>query len=929
MNALDPARWAVLSPQIDELLALPSQQRSRRLDDIAAHAPVTAGDLRALLLAHDDASRVDFLSAPAASALRRVGATAGDALGAWTLVEAIGEGGMGSVWRARRSDGRFEGEAAVKLLRSGLFDAATQERFRREGAILARLRHPGIAQLLDAGITPQGQPYLVLELVRGEPLDRWCDARSLGVRQRVELFLQVLDAVAAAHGQLVIHRDLKPSNILVDESGRVKLLDFGIARLLPEPDAREQTALTLDGALALTPAFAAPEQFRHAALSMATDVFALGVVLYALLADAHPSALPAGSAAPDYMKAATEGRHVAASSAAPARRRELRGDLDTILAKACAAEPEARYASALALRDDLQRHLRNEPIAARAPTLTYRLGKLLRRRPLEATLLAAIVLAVPAGAHVQAAVLLSFGIGTGTALWQMGRARRQAAQARTEQQRAESVKEFIASTFSQAVPREGTGGVVTAADLLHSAHARVRDELRGQPLVAAELLTIIGDSFHQLGDIGLGARGAHRGGRALRAGVRPHASAHDAHPHRAGACTGGSRRLDAAEHMLPVLLSDLRSAMPASAADLVSALQHHSYALTKRGDAQAAIQALQDASAIAREHLSTIHRQTLSTRSLLGNTLATFGRDEEAIAVLQPAVEALREAPGTQRPNTDLARLEGFLASSMIAIGRLCEAEDLLRQVLSDQWALDGCDTIRNRYTRNMLALVRAQRGDLAEAIELQQQTLAAEARLAPTPTVDTGTMTAQLGEMLVEAGRFESGLAAIERAEAIVRDAGGAGQAYPALRRQVRRAHALLVAGQPEEALACATTVFDRAQTLQGWIAAVAMRVRVDALRELSRLDEAEEQLSTLLTLTSAPQISPLNRARALLAAAALRVAQGRAVDGAVFAEEALTLLAPSQVPESPLLKRAREMLRCCSEVAPPVGGLGTLPRS
>src|SRR5450432_4088130 len=177
MNALDPARWAVLSPQIDELLALPSQQRSRRLDDIAAHAPVTAGDLRALLLAHDDASRVDFLSAPAASALRRVGATAGDALGAWTLVEAIGEGGMGSVWRARRSDGRFEGEAAVKLLRNGLFDAAAQERFRREGAILARLRHPGIAQLLDAGVTARGQPYLVLELVRGERIDRWCEER--------------------------------------------------------------------------------------------------------------------------------------------------------------------------------------------------------------------------------------------------------------------------------------------------------------------------------------------------------------------------------------------------------------------------------------------------------------------------------------------------------------------------------------------------------------------------------------------------------------------------------------------------------------------------------------------------------------------------------------------------------------------------------
>jgi serine/threonine protein kinase len=270
MNAINPARWAVLSAHIDELLALPPPQRSRRLDDIAAHDPGTASELRVLLQSHEDASRLGFLAEPAASGVLPACAASGDVLAAWTLIEPIGEGGMGSVWRARRSDGRFEGEAAIKLLRSGLFDAATQERFRREGGILARLRHPGIAQLLDAGITSKGQPYLVLELVRGERLDHWCEARSLGVRHRVELFLQVLDAVAAAHGQLVIHRDLKPTNILVDDSGRVKLLDFGIARLLPEPGAIDQTALTLDGALALTPAYAAPEQFRHSALSMAT-----------------------------------------------------------------------------------------------------------------------------------------------------------------------------------------------------------------------------------------------------------------------------------------------------------------------------------------------------------------------------------------------------------------------------------------------------------------------------------------------------------------------------------------------------------------------------------------------------------------------------------------------------------------------------------
>ncbi|HEY4958560.1 MAG TPA: serine/threonine-protein kinase, partial [Caldimonas sp.] len=419
MNVLDPARWATLSPRIDELLDLAPAERERRLAAIAVADPAGADELRDLLGARDDASAAGFLSAAAVPGLVPAHVDASDPVGAWTLVELIGEGGMGSVWRARRSDGRFEGEAAVKLLRSGLFDATAQERFRREGAILARLRQPGIAQLLDAGVTPRGQPYLVLELVDGERIDRWCAARLLGVRPRVELFLQVLDAVAAAHGQLVIHRDLKPSNILVDAAGRVRLLDFGIAHLLPGQDEIEQTALTRESALALTPRYAAPEQFQRGELSMSTDVYALGILLYELLTDAHPTGLPAGASALAHMQSALEGRHVGASSAAPALRRELRGDLDTILAKACALEPALRYPSALALRDDLQRHLANEPIVARPATIGYRLAKLVRRRPFETAAVAAIVVAVPAGAHVQAAVLLSFGIGTGVALWQL------------------------------------------------------------------------------------------------------------------------------------------------------------------------------------------------------------------------------------------------------------------------------------------------------------------------------------------------------------------------------------------------------------------------------------------------------------------------------------------------------------------------------
>ncbi len=448
------ARWAELSPHIDELLTLSPPERSHRLDELAANDPGTAGELRELLAAHDAASRHAFLGGVAEGVPLPTHVTAGERLGAWALIEPIGEGGMGTVWRARRADGRFEGEAAIKLLRTGLFDAASQERFRREGAILARLRHPGIAQLLDAGVTERGQPYLVLELVHGERIDRWCDARGLGVRQRVELFGQVLDAVAAAHGQLVIHRDLKPSNILVDETGRVKLLDFGIARLLGDEAA---PGLTREGAFALTPEYAAPEQFEGGVLSMATDVYALGIVLFELLAGVNPRATRAGEGPMAHMRAALEGTGSRASAVGPAdRRRALSGDLDKVLAKALRQEPAGRYATASAFADDLRAYLGHRPVAARPDAMSYRLSKFVRRNRL--------------GVALGAAAALVAVIGIASTLWQAERIAEEAARARVEEHRAlaaaaESARQrVIADEQRRVAEREAARASEAAAE---------------------------------------------------------------------------------------------------------------------------------------------------------------------------------------------------------------------------------------------------------------------------------------------------------------------------------------------------------------------------------------------------------------------------------------------------------------------------------
>jgi serine/threonine-protein kinase len=308
---------------------------------------------------------------------------------------------MGSVWLAQRNDGRFERRVAVKFLNIALVGKSGEERFKREGNILARLAHPHIAELLDAGVTDAGQPYLVLEHVEGANINRYCDQRKLRVRARIQLFLDVLQAVALAHTNLIVHRDLKASNVLVRNDGQVKLLDFGIAKLL-EDDGQSMGGHTptIEGFQALTPECAAPEQLRGGPITTATDVYALGVLLYVLLTGQHPSGHGSQTAADlvraivdmepirpsdavicdDGLSAEVVVRNAAKRDSTPVKlSRLLRGDLETILTKALKKEPSERYASVTALADDLRRYQKNEPISARPDTITYRAAKFVRR----------------------------------------------------------------------------------------------------------------------------------------------------------------------------------------------------------------------------------------------------------------------------------------------------------------------------------------------------------------------------------------------------------------------------------------------------------------------------------------------------------------------------------------------------------------------
>jgi eukaryotic-like serine/threonine-protein kinase len=406
------------------------------------------------------------------SLARRVRVPPGDAntgffaegrrLGAYRLLRQIGQGGMGAVYLAERADRQFEKQVAIKLLPLGLSTGTARGRFLAERQILAQLEHPGIARLLDAGIAEDGTPFFVMEYIDGEPIDRYCDRRSLGIAERIDLFLQVCAAVEYAHRNLVVHRDLKPGNILVTLAGAVKLLDFGIAKVLDADSMSGTTALTHQVGRPMTPAYASPEQVRGEPITTATDVYALGVLLYELLAGRAPYDVqglsptdlerlictlepiaPSAAALNCAAESATGGARISASATRRAHR--LRGDLDTIVLMALRKEPDRRYRSATALADDLVLHRQGWPVSARPDRFAYRAGKFARRRPGILATAAAALLILAGFVSLLAAHAERLEVERNVA-------RVEAARAEEERDRAES--ERVRATGAQALAEE-------------------------------------------------------------------------------------------------------------------------------------------------------------------------------------------------------------------------------------------------------------------------------------------------------------------------------------------------------------------------------------------------------------------------------------------------------------------------------------------
>jgi serine/threonine-protein kinase len=467
MRGIDPATWIVVSPLLDQAVDLPADERARLIDPLRHSEPAAARLLEELLASHDALVCSDFLETDVIGAAAP--SLAGATVGAYTLDAPLGAGGMGSVWRAHRSDGRFEAAVAIKLLHPGILDAASAARFTREGTLLARLSHPHIARLLDAGVTSANQPYLVLECVEGIRIDRWADQHQLNLPRRLHLVQQVAEAVAHAHARLIVHRDLKPSNILVDASGQVKLLDFGIAKLVDGSAAAERTAT---GGGVFTPEYAAPEQIRGGEITTATDVYALGVILYRLLTGRHPTA-DGEPGALEHARAIVE-RDPRPLPGVPE-------DVATIALHALAKDPRRRYQTAAAFGEDLERFLRHEPIRARAESWAYRSRKFVRRHRV----------AVAAAAASVALLLAAAGITTR----EMLEGRRQRDRAAFQARRAQASAEFMRYLVSQIGSTP-----MTMREVLDRGRVALEQQYSGDPAFVARMLMQLSGPYIELGD---------------------------------------------------------------------------------------------------------------------------------------------------------------------------------------------------------------------------------------------------------------------------------------------------------------------------------------------------------------------------------------------------------------------------------------------
>jgi len=698
-------RWEEVERLFDQAIALPLGERDAYAREACGDDDDLYGRLTELLNSQADAfgyfeelGREISSVAPLEVEAERL---RGERIGPYRLVRPLGEGGMGVVFLATRADGEFEHQVAIKLLRRDHQSETTVRRFLKERQILAGLSHSSIARLLDGGVAEDGRPYFVMEYVEGLSVLEYCDANRLTIEDRLTLFCEIADAVAYAHQALVVHRDLKPGNILVTAEGEVKLLDFGIAKLLDFEDDPSVDEVTRTQAVVLTPAYAAPEQIAGHRATTATDVYALGLLLYELMTGqrCHPaewtSAVDFERGIPGFepvppsgLVSASDSQKVAQWRQVPAQRliRKLSGDIDNICLMALERDPTRRYRSVDQMADDVRDHLAGRPVRARKQTVWYRAQKFVARH------------------RVSLAVGVAF---LALALGSLVSTQRQARRLAVERDKAESVIDLFVDVLGISDPTAPVDDDVTARELLDGAAVRIEEELAGQPEVQATLLALVGRVYRSFGS----------------------------YPE--------------AEPLLRNALVTRRELLGENHPMVLESAEHLGALLHDRGEYEEAEKILRDALGEMPERRQSF--ESLGAMSWLGRVVVRLGRYDEADAIFRSVLEKRSAELGAD--HKDVLESTADLAMLTYARGDWVEAESRLRTVLESERRLYGETHAKIASTLNNLASALARQGRHEDAADAQREALSIRREALGPEHPAVGTSLNNLGSLLLQSG--------------------------------------------------------------------------------------------------------------------------------------------------------------------------------
>jgi serine/threonine-protein kinase len=698
-----PERWQRTEAVLDAALRASPADRDRIIDEMCADDVDLRREVESLLAS--DAQSEGFLNTSAesfaspfvvASAARESGDRPGITVGRYRLVKELGRGGMGAVWLAERADGQFEQHVALKLIKRGMDSEEILQRFIRERQILARLEHPDIARLLDGGMSDDGRPYFAMELVAGKAITAYCDDLKLPLEKRLQLFVLVARAVGYAHRNLVVHRDIKPSNILVNRKGAIKLLDFGIAKVLD--DTVDQPGIsTRTNARLMTAEYASPEQLAAGRVTTASDIYQLGVILYELVAGERPQSSN-GALSSQIRRPSTASRLES--------RRQLKGDIDTIVLRALREEPDRRYPSAEDLAEDVERHLDKRPLRFGADSASYRAKKFVQRHRLGVFSAAGLV-----------SLLIGFLTFDGT------RVRRERDRARHEADKATEVSQLMAGFLQGWSPDASDRGEVSASKLLGEAAVRAERELSNRPEMLAATLSILGDFHTTLGEWRTAVSLLSVAQKILDQPGAPSDADRAATMARRGRLYRFTGRMPEAVDVLTRALALHRS------------LYGRSHSETLRVERELAIafresKRFTDFEKTLREILSEMGEDArpaspfaLEVSSDLGYSLFHQARYDEAVNILRPTLAHQRALFGDVHVATLYTIRQ--LGSALRDRGDLDEAEAYYREALRISRALYGENHSETEYGLVILSLLLERKNQLAEAESLAREALA------------------------------------------------------------------------------------------------------------------------------------------------------------------------------------------------------------